>query len=354
VLLLLGSAALVGAEGGKRDPNLLRSPILLGKNARMLVELAQISTGHHVLILCDSDRWPEGEALAGQMLAVGAKPMLVDMTPDANLYYTQFKRPTLSPILVAAMHAADYTVAVADDEFNHMIGHTNELRSAINKGMRWVSVEDYMWMWDSPMEEIERFTSRTLKITDMLSKAKTVRVTTKLGTDLLVHARPGRRPISFVPVRSKEQLVPNFGESTLVPMEWTAEGRMVIDGIIIGLGEMRASPVVCQVKGGRIVEVKGGENADRFRNFLQASGENANAIAELGIATSHLEKRPYEYAGRPGHRAYCGWGSVHIGIGHSKAIGGEISSPIHVDCQMYDATVEIDGVRVMDYGKYLF
>ncbi len=354
-IFLFLPVALSAPQDGIRDPKLMRSPILLAKNARLVVELAGISKGHTVLILCDAERWIEGEALAAQVLAVGARPMLVDLTPEANQYYSDFKRPVLSAPLVAAMHAANYTLAATDNEFAHMIGHTDENRSAQNKGMRWVSVEDYMWTWNSPMEEIERFMARTHKITELLSKATQVRVTTARGTDLTAKTKPGRMALSFVPRGGKKgEIVPNFGESTIAPLEWSAEGRVVIDGILVGLGEMREDPVICEIKGGRIVEIKGGKNAERFRKFLQSSGENADAIAELGISTSHLEKRAYEYAGRPAHRAYGAWGSAHIGIGHNKTIGGELKSPIHVDCQMYDVTVEIDGVRVMENGKYLF
>lgn len=356
VLIFLGGISLSAAERGIRDPRVLQnSPVLLGKNARLVVELAGIKDGHHVLILCDSDRLPECQALASQILAVEAKPMIVDLTPDTNLYYTHFRKPKLSPPLVAAMNAADFTLAATDNEFAHTIGHTDENRAAQNKGMRWVSVEDYMWMWESSMPEIERFMERTHKITDLLSKASTVRVTSKLGTDLLARTKPGRAALSFVPRGGKKgEIVPNFGESTIAPAEWETEGRIVIDGMIPGLGEMKSDPVTCEIRKGRIVEVKGGENGTRFRQFLKNSGENADAVAEVGIGTSHLQKRAYEYAGRPAHRAYCGWGTAHVGIGHNRTIGGEIASPIHVDLQMYDVTVEIDGVKVVENGKYLF
>ena len=76
--------------------------------------------------------------------------------------------------------------------------------------------------------------------------------------------------------------------------------------------------------------------------------------ASSGVATSHTEKRAYEYIGRPGHRAYGAWGSIHLGIVNNTAIGGEIRSLIHVACQIYDTTVEVDGMNVMDEGRYLF
>jgi len=221
--------------------------------------------------------------------------------------------------------------------------------------MRWISVEDYMCEWNTSMTEIERFIERTQRLTLMLSACKQVRVTTRLGCDVTMQRKPGVDAISFVPRGGKKgEIVPNYAESAMVPLEWSAQGKVVVDGIIVGLGEMRQDPVTWTVRDGRIRDVQGKDNAERFRQFLQASGENADAICELGVATSHMEKRAYEYLGRPCHRAYGAWGSVHFGIGNNTAIGGEIRSPIHVDCQVYDATVEIDNEVVMEHGKYMF
>lgn len=333
---------------------MFQSAILAIKGAQLVIECANVTAGKSVLIFCDKDRWLEGEALAGVCNAVGARPLLVDLSIEAAWYYANLKRPKLPAHLVAAMNASDFTLAAADNEFCHMIGHTDECRAAQNRGMRWVSVEDYMCEWKTDTKDIDQFIARTHRITEMLSSCQSVRVTTPRGTDITAKAKPGRAAISFVPKGGKKgEIVPNYAESALVPLEWSAEGRAVIDGIIIGLGEMRNDPVEWQVEKGRIVKVSGGANAERFKHFLKESGENADAISELGVATSHVEKRAYEYIGRPGHRAYGAWGSVHLGIGNSTAIGGEIRSAIHVDCQMYDATVEIDGGQVMDRGRYL-
>jgi 2,5-dihydroxypyridine 5,6-dioxygenase len=332
-----------------------QSTMLAIPGAQLVIELTGISSGNSVLILSDKLRWVEGEALAGECLAIGARPLLVDLTHIAAWYYTNLKRPKMPPHLVAAFNASDFTLAAADNEFCHMLGHLDENRAAQNQGMRWVSVEDYMCEWETSMEEIELFTARTHRLTEMLSNCEIVHVKTDLGTDLTVKRKPGVGAISFVPRGGKKgEIVPNYAESAMVPMEWTAAGRAIFDGIIIGLGEMRDDPVDCVIEDGRIVEVRGGRNAARFRQFLDESGENAEAICELGVATSHMEKRAYEYLGRPAHRAYGAWGSTHIGIGNNTAIGGEIRSPIHVDCQIYDTTVVVDGEKVMDKGRYLF
>ena len=332
-----------------------QSTVLAIRGAQLVIELAGIKAGNTVTIYCDKNRWLEGETLAGVCLAAGADPLLIDLTHLAVRYYADLKRPKMPPHLKAAINASDFTLAAADNEFCHMLGHLDETRAAQNAGMRWISVEDYMSEWQTSMTEIDRFIEQTHRMTKMLSECQRVRVTTQLGTDVTLKPKPGVPPISFVPKGGKKgEIVPNYAESAMVPLEWTTEGRALVDGVIIGLGEMREDPVDCRIEGGRIVEARGGENALRFNQFLKASGKNAEAICELGIATSHVEKRAYEYLGRPGHRAYGAWGSIHLGIGNNTAIGGVIRSAIHVDCQIYDTTVVLDEEKVMEDGKYLF
>jgi hypothetical protein len=118
---------------------MLQSTILAVKGAQLVIECAGIAAGKNVLIMCDKDRWLEGEALAGVCHAAGARPLLIDLSPEVAWYYAHLKRPRLPRHLVAAMGASDLTLAAADNEFCHMVGHTDELRTVRDAGMRWVS-----------------------------------------------------------------------------------------------------------------------------------------------------------------------------------------------------------------------
>ena len=104
--------------------------------------------------------------------------MGVDLSPEVAWYYAHLKRPHLPRHLVAAMNATDFTLAAADNEFCHMVGHTEELRAARDSGMRWVSVEDRMCEWKTDMADIDQFIARTHRITEMLSNCRAVRITT--------------------------------------------------------------------------------------------------------------------------------------------------------------------------------
>ena len=46
-------------------------------------------------------------------------------------------------------------------------------------------------------------------------------------------------------------------------------------------------------------------------------------------------------------------GSVHIAFGASMGIGGTVSVPIHQDVTIVEATLDVDGTRVLDAGRYV-
>ena len=85
-----------------------------------------------------------------------------------------------------------------------------------------------------------------------------------------------------------------------------------------------------------------------YLSRLVAHGEAGSNLAELGVGTNDratltgnvLEDEKI-------------LGSVHVAFGASIAIGGTVSVPIHLDCVVTEATLEIDGTRVLDEGRFV-
>jgi leucyl aminopeptidase (aminopeptidase T) len=256
--------------------------------------------------------------------------------------------------MAAAFAASTFVFSVADVEYCHLLGHTEKNQAAQARGMQYVLVEEDMSSWNTTPEEIDRFVERTFRVTELLRKGRRVTVTSPKGTDATFQLKPGRKVWNFAAKTAERRealIVPHYAESACVPLEGTTEGRAVIDGYLIGIGPV-SEPVELIMRRGRAVEVNGGTSAARLRALMAAADENANNIAECGICTSHKEKRAYEYDGPPGHFSYGAWGTTHFAVGHSHTIGGDVFSKIHFDCQMYDTTVYIDDVCVMERGEY--
>ena len=46
-------------------------------------------------------------------------------------------------------------------------------------------------------------------------------------------------------------------------------------------------------------------------------------------------------------------GTVHVAFGASAGIGGTVSVPIHLDVVVADASLEVDGRRVLEEGRWV-
>jgi leucyl aminopeptidase (aminopeptidase T) len=341
------------------QPTLL-TPTLLTRSAELVVDhCIGVGAGDLCLVISDKKRWPEGEAIAGVILARGAVPLLLDVSSEVARYYATQQRPEPPDHMAATFVASTFVFGVADVQYCHLLGHTEKNQAAQEGGMQYVLVEEDMSSWTTTPEDIDEFVERTFRVSELLGRGKWVHVSTQVGTDACFQLKPGRKVWNFAAKTSKRReapIVPNYAESACVPWEGTMEGRAIIDGYIISVGaDHRDDPVELIIKNGRAVEVNGGPAAARLREIMEAADENANNMAECGICTSHREKRSYEYEyGAPGHFSYGAWGTTHFAVGHSHTIGGDVHSKIHLDCQMFDTTVYVDDVCVMENGVYKY
>lgn len=170
-------------------------------------------------------------------------------------------------------------------------------------------------------------------------------LTSDLGTNLRLPI--AGRPVNIltgVPGPGELAPVPTI-ETNVVPVHGASEGVLVADGSIpyLGIGVL-TEPVVCVIERGYIVKIKGGEQARRFEAALR-SHDNRECfnVAELGVGLNP-------------HATLSGFmledegvlGSIHIGIGTSLTLGGEIVAPTHYDLVMLRAKLAVDGRTVME------
>jgi leucyl aminopeptidase (aminopeptidase T) len=134
------------------------------------------------------------------------------------------------------------------------------------------------------------------------------------------------------------------GEAFIAPLEGTAEGTLVVDGSIAGIGRL-AAPVELTVRGGHLTEATGVDGA-RLLELLTEHGPDGTNVAELGIGTNEsailtgniLEDEKI-------------LGTAHVAFGASAAIGGTVQVPVHLDCVVLRPTVEIDGAAIVRAGE---
>ena len=314
---------------------------LVHAGVRKLVEVnARLRPGEAVVIVTDGTMQSIVELVKQASVDAGAQVTECLMSPRDQ----DGQEPP--PPVAAAMREA----AVIFSPVSVSITHTQAMRAALDAGARAILMTAYT-------EEI--LTSPALLETDFevqaavcrrfgeeLTRGTNVRLTSPRGT-YLRFSIDGRRAnlLTNVPEPGELAPVPDI-EVNVVPVTGTAEGVLVADASIpyIGIGVLD-EPITCQVERGFITSLHGGPQADVIRVALDAHGDrNCYNVAELGIGlnpNASLSGRMLVDEGVIG--------TIHIGIGTSHTLGGEVIAPTHYDLLMWDPTIEIDG-RVVQRG----
>ncbi len=234
------------------------------------------------------------------------------------------------------------------------ITHTRAMRSALEAGARAILMTAYTdEILTSPALLETDFHAQAAvchKIGDAFTEGSQVRLTSPRGTDLSFSIE-GRTANVLTNVPDPGQLapVPDI-EVNVVPVTGSANGLLIADASVpyLGIGILE-DPVICTVEDGYITRMEGGAEADRIRVYLSSFGDhNCFNVAELGVGLNPNARLTGEMLEDEGVL-----GTIHIGIGTSHTLGGEIVAPTHYDLLMWEPTIEVDG-RVVQRNKEIF
>ena len=227
------------------------------------------------------------------------------------------------------------------------ITHSRAMRVALDAGARAILMTAYT---DDVM------TGAALLKTDFGAQVETcrlvgraftggdaVRLTSPAGTDLSFSIE-GRvaNVLTNIPEPGELAPVPDI-EVNVVPVTGSAEGTFIADASVpyLGIGILK-QPIVCRVENGSIVEMTGGEQAQQLRVHLESFGEpSCFNVAELGVGLNPHARLTGEMLEDEGVI-----GTIHVGIGTSHTLGGEVMAPTHYDLLMWAPTIEVDGVAI--------
>lgn len=308
----------------------------------------EVKEGQKVIVIVDRGCLDYGEALCAAAAIKGARAAIT-IVPQPKPYD---KEP--NEIAIAGMRAADVVITgFSSPVTSNQFVHTKGVKDALDAGMRWGTFTPPPPN-SRPVTAKDLFDTRdrAYRLAERLTKAESARVTTALGTEVVMSLK-GRKSTAISPIypRSKSDpgrwaAMPLFSESAVSPVEGSAEGLAVIDGMINWIGFVR-EPVRLRFKKGKVVEISGGADAERLRAIWEQADENATNVAELGIGTvanqlpvgANIDKRLI--------------GTAHFGLGDNYTLGGSVRSNMHLDALMYGVTVELDGEPVVKAGKFL-
>ncbi len=195
----------------------------------------------------------------------------------------------------------------------------------------------------------------SVKVVDMVRKAKHVRAKTAAGTDLVADLNPNYRWVKTSGIISPDKWgnLPG-GEVFTTPGE--VNGTFVIDGVVgdwlcAKFGSLRECPLTIRVKGNRVVEARS-SNHDLESDFWSYThtDENSDRVGEFAIGTNIELKdvigqilQDEKYPG------------VHIAFGnpYGAHTGAEWYSSTHIDVVGRKFDIWVDDEQIMRDGKFL-
>jgi len=195
----------------------------------------------------------------------------------------------------------------------------------------------------------------SVKVLEMVRKAKQIRAKTAAGTDLVADLDPNHRWLKTSGIISTEKWgnLPG-GEVFTTPGE--VNGTFVIDGVVgdylcAKFGDLKSNPLTIQVKGNRLIEAHSAnkELKDDFWAYTHTD-ENSNRVGEFAIGTN-IELR--DVIGEIlQDEKYPG---VHIAFGnpYGQHTGAEWYSSTHIDVVGRDFDIWVDGKQIMRGGQFL-
>lgn len=237
-----------------------------------------------------------------------------------------------------AMKSVDVVLAPTDKS----ITHTKAREQACSVGARVATlpgVTSEMMAEGGMQADYGWVEEKANSLYDKLNGSKKARITSEEGTDLSfdLEGRKWNRDTGICKNPGESTNLPG-GEVYISPA--SAEGKLVIDGSVSGLG-LLDSPLTVEIEDGYGVSFHG-ERADEFEEILRNAGKPGRNVAELGIGINPaasligvtLEDEKVA-------------GTLHVAFGDDSTIGGQNEASVHLDGLITsNPTLQVDGTDI--------
>lgn len=317
---------------------------LMGVGAKQVVEVcAKVKKDETVCIVTEPKTLSIAEAVSIAVSNVGAEPVIAIIKP-------RVADSTEPPQAVAeAMKQSDVFISAVYTS----ITHTHAVKNAVENGSRGIMLTQFdnnMLIDSGVLADFPAAAPTCERVGAILENAKDIHLTTTQGTDLRMSA-VGRKSNSMTGMVEPGQFAPvPTIEANVSPLEGSAEGVIVANASIpyLGIGVLNEN-VICKVNKGFITDISGGKEATILSEDLKAKNdENVYNIAEIGVGLNPRCKFNGLMLEDEGV-----FGSVHIGIGSSITLGGNVKAGCHYDLIMTGVTLVVDGTTVIKNGEVL-
>ena len=275
-----------------------------------LVQCMAVSSGESVLIITDEELREVGYAFWEEAKKLGAEAIIMEMAPRSQ----DGEEPPWPVARIMSM--VDVVLAPT----SRSLSHTLARRQANAAGARIASMPG-------------------------ITKDSMIRTTSPGGTDITMslEGRISQPDGGIYHMPGDFGNLP-AGEAFIAPVEGTAEGILVVDGAMSGVGALEDA-IRMKVESGYVTEITGGAGAGILEESITHLGKHARNIAELGVGTNDRAM----ITGKVLEDEKV-LGTVHLALGNNIGFGGIIDVPIHLDGIMLKPTLLIDDKAVIVDG----
>ena len=322
----------------------MREDFLLEGAHRLVTVNARVTPGEAILIVTDEPLQWLACLIAEEARKAGGDVVTCRMAVRPA---DGAEPPTM---VAAAMREAKVVFSAVSKS----ITHSHAMRKALDQGARAVLMTGYTKdLLTSPALLKTDFavqSSVCRRLGKIFDHGSQVRLTSPRGTDLTFSIK-GRKAnvLTNIPAPGELAPVPDI-EVNVVPVTGSANGRLVADASVpyLGIGILKEQ-ITCEIEAGSIVSLEGGEQARILSDDLSSHGNrNCYNVAELGIGLNPNARLTGTMLDDEGVL-----GTIHLGIGTSFTLGGEVRAPIHYDLLMWAPRIEVDGRLVQDDRQIL-
>lgn len=310
---------------------------LLGGARKAVKTCMGVKPGESVLVVTDPPRLKIARALIEASNEARAEATLICM-PIGRKHGAEPPK-----VVASAMQAADVVLAPT----TYSITHSQARLRACEAGARVATmpmITERMMRGGAMLADYQRVKKLTMKIAARLDNASEVELTSPAGTELRFDLK-GRRACPDTGIIHMPGEFGNLpaGEAFIAPLEGTAKGRAVVDGLIADVLRGRTE---ITFEGGRATDITG-EGAQKLRRMLEGAGPDAYILAEFGIGTNPAAKLIGNVLEDEKVLGTC-----HIALGDNSTFGGENRVGIHLDGILLLPTIKLNGEVIMKNGKF--
>lgn len=245
-----------------------------------------------------------------------------------------------------AMAAVDFALLITSFSLTHTQARGDATKAGVRiASMPMLTPEIVRGPLIADYDEVKRLSEEICK---KLSDASEAVLITDKGTSLVLNIseREGLADTGILDSRGAFGNLP-AGEAFIAPLEGHGSGKLVLDGVMAGVG-MLDEDIILTIENGRITDISGGSSALALEKILSGADENAYRVAELGIGTN--KKASLMGNLLVDEKVY---GTVHIGFGDNAHMGGMQKSSSHLDGVVLTPTLMLDGNTLMERGVNL-